>query len=98
MTQYYPSWKMSDSLSFIGKVATIKRPSGDLKNVLIKNILLDKPNNEIKEILYIEDRGAGETCLLKVGKDVLIKPSKEKPVIPPVNDNRSIEELAGDKG
>lgn len=90
------SWQITDTLAFIGKVCNIQRPNGDLEHVYIKNILLDRLGHEIKEILYVENRGSGKQCLLKPGRDFIIEPTDEDPIIKPVDSHQSIEELAGD--
>ena len=98
MTPYYPSWRKKEVLNFIDTVVTIERPKGNLESVLIKNILFDKKSDGITEILYVENKGAGVQCLLKPGKDVIIKPTGEKPIIKPLDKDLDINVLAGDKG
>lgn len=93
-----PRWNIDDTLEFIGCVVNIERPNGNLKSILIKNILLDQRGHEIKEILYVENKGTGKKCLIKPGRDFIIKPTGEDPIIKPVSDHRTLEELAEDSG
>ena len=68
-------WDKTDVLNeYVNKVVDIERPGGDLKSVLISNILLDPETYEIKEISYIEDKGTGRKFDFKPGPDILIKP------------------------
>lgn len=90
------SWQIMDVLSFIGKCVTISRPNGDIKDVYIKNILLDRLGHRIVEILYIENKGSGKTCHLIVGRDTLIKPTGETPTLKLVDSHQTINDLAGD--
>ena len=90
------AWDIMATLAFIGQCVTIERPNGNLENVYIKNILLDRLSHEIKEILNVENRGQGKECLLKPGKDLIIRPTNEDPIIKPVDSHQTIEELAGD--
>jgi hypothetical protein len=90
-------WDIMDVLeSLIGKCATITSPSGNLENVYIKNVLLDKRNYNLKEILYVEDKGRGETCLYVAEFGAKIVPNNEKPLIKGVDTHESIQSLAGD--
>jgi hypothetical protein len=89
------SWNKTDVLKeYIGKVVTIERSSGDLKSVLIDNILLDPHTYEMKEISYIEDRGRGAKCHFKPGFNVLIRPTGETPYTETTDSHQSIEDLA----
>jgi hypothetical protein len=88
-------WDKTDVLrEYINKVVDIERPNRNLKSVLIKNILLDPKTYEIKEISYIEDKGKGQICHLKPGKDTLIKPTGETPITKHSHSHQSLEELA----
>lgn len=90
-------WDIRDVLeTLIGKVATITSPSGDLEDVYIKNVLLDKRTYGLKEILYVENKGAGETCLMLAEFGTKIIPNTKIPLIKGVDSHQSISELAGD--